>query len=228
MKGAWTNLRNGSINQFKLRFRSRKTSKSETFYVRSRWIEQNKRRIRLSFGFQDYGLLSSFGLASEHGRNLSSWIADFSGRGQTNEYYLCIPQSFEVPSASEPLPPNDVDGGVDSAPVLSVENQDQQKQDKLHITTMGSKKKVKWKRNLCLRRLHYVFVHWSLEYSFDLRFDFVSLAWSPRRRSWAFAPCRDERSGSCHGLRLEGLTREAQSWWSKDVQVRRLWSSDGW
>ena len=40
MKGCWTKLRNGTIDEFKLRLRSRKQCKSQSFYVRSRWIVQ--------------------------------------------------------------------------------------------------------------------------------------------------------------------------------------------
>jgi len=47
MKGCWTKLRDGTIDKFKLRFRSWKKCKSETVHIRRRWITQTQNTIIL-------------------------------------------------------------------------------------------------------------------------------------------------------------------------------------
>ncbi len=95
MKGCWTKLRNGSIDKFKLRFRSRKKSKSESFYVRSRWIEQTPNSIVLKLPGQPAMELWSGKRAQQAPIVMDCRLQ----RTWTGEYYLCVPQSFE------PLPP---------------------------------------------------------------------------------------------------------------------------
>ncbi len=152
MKGCWTKLRNGTIDKFKLRFRSRKKAKSESFYLRSRWIQQKENTIVLEMPGQKPLELWT-GKRAWHGDIVMDCRLQ---RTWTNEYYLCIPQSFKLPSASY----ENLSGNV---PVLLVENQDQQKTNKnrMHITIMERKKKLirKQKQNrLCL----YEYVLWNL------------------------------------------------------------------
>ena len=115
MKGCWTKLRDGTIDKFKLRFRSRKHSNSESFYVRSQWIAQTQNTIILKLpGLENLELWT--GKRAWHGNIVMDCRLQ---RTWTNEYSLCVPQTLELPSASP--------SACDAAPVLSVENQDQQK-----------------------------------------------------------------------------------------------------
>ena len=95
MKGSWTRLRSGTIDHFKLRFRSRKKSKSESFYLRSRWMEQTPSTIILSIPGLRAPLELWTGKRAWHGPILMDCRLQ---RTWTNEYYLCIPQTYEVPS----------------------------------------------------------------------------------------------------------------------------------
>lgn len=114
MKGCWTKLRDGTIDKFKLQFRSRKHSKSESFYMRSRWIAQTPNTIILKLpGLKNVELWT--GKRAWHGNIVMDCRLQ---RTWTNEYYLCVPQPFVPPSSSP--------SACDAAPVLSVENQDQQ------------------------------------------------------------------------------------------------------
>jgi transposase len=42
LKGNSTKMKGGQIDKFQMQFRSKKKQKSETFYLRSRWIVQKK------------------------------------------------------------------------------------------------------------------------------------------------------------------------------------------
>ena len=90
MKGCWTKLENGTIEIFKLKFRSRKRDKSETVYIRSRWISIKGNYLIIAWPRQPkmkffIGKNAFKGNIKMDCRLKRSW---------DNSYYLCIPNSY--------------------------------------------------------------------------------------------------------------------------------------
>ena len=119
MKGCWTNLKKGNIEKFKLGFKSKKKCPSESFYVRSRWIEQKENTIVLKL---------------PKTKPIKLWTGKRAWKGPilmdcrlqrtwTGDYYLCVPQTFEIGKHS----------------VSRVENQDPfQNKENLHLSPSPS------------------------------------------------------------------------------------------
>ncbi len=49
MKGNWTKLNEGQIDKFKMSFHSKKHDRSESIYVRSRWVTPGHTKNSLEF-----------------------------------------------------------------------------------------------------------------------------------------------------------------------------------
>lgn len=92
MKGNWTKLKNGTQSKFLMRFRSKKHLKSETFYVRHRWITQKKNTIVIALPKM---------------KKVTLWTGTRAWRGDilmdcklqrtwNGEYYLCVPHGYRV------------------------------------------------------------------------------------------------------------------------------------
>lgn len=92
LKGNFTKLKEGLQKKFEMRFRSEKKTKSETFYLRSRWVVQEKNTITLHLPKM---------------KKVTFWTGNNAWRGPilmdckfqrtwTGEYYLCIPHAYSV------------------------------------------------------------------------------------------------------------------------------------
>ncbi len=94
LKGCWTKIANGTLDRFSLRFRSRKKSRSESFYVRHRWIVQTKNSIELHLpNIKPIKLW----VGGKQRAAIEQITMDCRlQRLWTNEYYLCIPQSWDL------------------------------------------------------------------------------------------------------------------------------------
>ena len=95
-KGCWTKKKNGTLENFRMRFRSKKAARSESIYLRSRWIEQRANTIVV-------GLPGHEPLELWTGKRAWRGAIKMDCRLQrtcTNDYFLCIPQTFE-PAAVE-------------------------------------------------------------------------------------------------------------------------------
>jgi putative transposase len=92
LKGNWTKMKGGQINKFQMQFRSKKKQKSETFYLRSRWIVQKKNTLILNLPKMKpitfwTGKNAWHGLISMDCKLQRTW---------TGEYYLCVPYAYGV------------------------------------------------------------------------------------------------------------------------------------
>jgi putative transposase len=112
MKGNFTKLKNGTQEKFQMQFRSKKKQRSETFYLRSRWITRKKNTLTVNL---------------PKSKPISFWIGKNAWKGPirmdckfqrtwTGEYYLCIPYEYGVenqdPSKKESLRVCSLDPGV--------------------------------------------------------------------------------------------------------------------
>ncbi len=98
MKGNFTKKTKGSIDAFDMRFRSKKRQKSETFYLRSRWIKQGRNLITLHL--PKMGPITLWtGKRAWHGPILMD--CKFQ-RTWTGEYYLCVPHAYRVENKDPP------------------------------------------------------------------------------------------------------------------------------
>ncbi|MEZ0208895.1 MAG: RNA-guided endonuclease InsQ/TnpB family protein [Candidatus Paceibacterota bacterium] len=92
MKGNFTKLKNGTQEKFQMQFRSKKKQRSETFYLRSRWITRKKNTLTIHL---------------PKTKPISFWVGKNAWKGPikmdckfqrtwTGEYYLCIPYEYGV------------------------------------------------------------------------------------------------------------------------------------
>jgi len=98
IKGNHTKLREKTIEKFNMKFRSKKRMKSETFYLRKRWIVQTKNAILLRLPNTKPIVLWS-GKRSWH--NPIMMDCKFQ-RTNTGNYYLCIPHECGVDNQDPP------------------------------------------------------------------------------------------------------------------------------
>jgi len=91
---AMARMKNGDIKSFDMKFKSRKKCRSESLYFRARWIEVHDNHVILKWPNQ---------------KPMKLWTGKNKFRGKiamdcrlqrmsTNEYYLCVPQSYEHPN----------------------------------------------------------------------------------------------------------------------------------
>lgn len=92
LKGNFTRLKTGDITSFKMNYRSKKNIKSQTFYVRKRWIEQKKNTIILKLPHMSEIILWSGKTKWRHLFLMDCKIQ----KTWTGEYYLCIPYAYGV------------------------------------------------------------------------------------------------------------------------------------
>jgi putative transposase len=94
LKGNFTKLKTKDITFFQMSYRSKKRQKSETFYLRKRWITQTKNTIALKLPN-----MTKIVLWSGKTRWRSPILMDCKlQRTWTGEYYLCIPYAYGVDS----------------------------------------------------------------------------------------------------------------------------------
>jgi transposase len=92
LKGNFTKLKNKDLTTFEMSFRSKKRQKSETFYLRKRWITQTKNTIVLKLPN-----MAKIVLWSGRTKWRSPILMDCKfQRTWTGEYYLCIPYAYGV------------------------------------------------------------------------------------------------------------------------------------
>ena len=112
-------LTDKTISQFKLQFRSRKKSTSESLYLRSRWINQKENKPRL-LDIKWPKTNSPMTLFLSNGAKQQVKIEKDCRLQRTNrnEYYLCVPIEYEKPAVS------------------MVENQDHEKNTGLRVCSI--------------------------------------------------------------------------------------------
>lgn len=99
LKGNKTKMKNKTQTHFQMQFRSKKNQKSETFYLRSRWIVRKKNTLVLKL---------------PKGKPVTFWIGQSAWKGPiamdckfqrswTGQYHLCIPYAYGVDS-QDPVP----------------------------------------------------------------------------------------------------------------------------
>lgn len=91
MKGNFTKLKKKTQKFFKMNFKSKKHQRSETFYVRHRWIEQRENIVVLNLPKMSPITLWSGKLAP-----ISILMDCKFQRTWTGEYYLCVPHAYGV------------------------------------------------------------------------------------------------------------------------------------
>ena len=100
MKGNKTKLENGSIKGFQLSFRSRKHSPSESLYFRTRWIgDCNGKHLILNFPNRSQPLVLWIGSQGDGDwlQNRELWMDCRLQRTWNNDFFLCIPVTYEQP-----------------------------------------------------------------------------------------------------------------------------------
>jgi putative transposase len=92
LKSNFTKKKKGLIDKFQLGFRSKKKLKSESFYLRSRWIKLLKNKIIVSLPKMKP---MSFWIGSETWQGTINMDCRLK-RTWTGEYFLCIPHAYQV------------------------------------------------------------------------------------------------------------------------------------
>lgn len=92
LKGNFTKVKEGLQKKFEMRFRSKKKQKSEVFYIRSRWVVQEKNTITLHLPKMKKFI---FWTGNNTWRGPILMDCKFQ-RTWTGEYYLCIPHAYSV------------------------------------------------------------------------------------------------------------------------------------
>ncbi len=94
MKGNFTKLKQKTQKFFKMNFKSKKRQRSETFYLRHRWIEQRDNTITLNLP-----KMSPIVLWTSKDINRAPILIDCKfQRAWTGDYYLCVPHAYGVES----------------------------------------------------------------------------------------------------------------------------------
>jgi putative transposase len=91
MKGNFTKLKKKTQKFFRMNFKSKKRQRSETFYVRHRWIEQRKNTIVLKLP-----KMKPIVLWSSRCTPTPILMDCKFQRTWTGEYYLCVPHAYGV------------------------------------------------------------------------------------------------------------------------------------
>ena len=94
MKGCWTKMEQCQIeiDEFKMKFRSKKRDKSSSIYFRSRWIENKGRSIVLKWPKQSK---MEFKLSPGNRIPFSILMDCRIQRTWLDEYYLCVPVTYK-------------------------------------------------------------------------------------------------------------------------------------
>jgi len=99
IKGNATKVRNGDVERFRMKFKSKKRQKSETFYLRRQWVVQTKNAIILRLPNVAKPVVLWSGKRAWRGDILMDCRLQ---RTNTGKYYLCIPHESGVDNQDPP------------------------------------------------------------------------------------------------------------------------------